>query len=103
MEFLIVWILCGLIGIVVRLVRVARNTRTVEEETLCLTCVNAVVTRGTRGQKLVACNLNGNLRPVKFAVCQCTAYCVPGGPPKLVTIEGFAPQPREAYAEVAIS
>ena len=72
------------------------------EPSLCLTCVNAVVTRGTRGQKWVACNLNGTFRPVKFAVCECTAFCVPGGPPKLVTIEGFAPEQREVYAKVAI-
>jgi len=99
MDWVLVYIVIGLVAGAVRLVREYSN---VEEETLCLTCVNAVVTRGTRGQKWVACNLSGNLRPVKFAVCECTAFCVPIRSPQLVTIEGFAPRPRGVYAEVII-
>ena len=99
MELTVTYIVIGLLIAAVRLVR---EHRKVEEETLCLTCVNAVVTRGTGGQKWVACNLSGNLRPVKFAVCECTAFCVPHRAPQLVTIEGFAPRPREIYAEVNI-
>lgn len=99
MEWILFYIVIGLLVTAVRLVREYRN---VEEETLCLTCVNAVVTRGVRGQKWVACNLSGNLRPVKFAVCECTAFCVPNHVPQLVTIEGFAPRPREVYARVNV-
>lgn len=99
MEWVVVYIA---IGLLVGAVRLVREWRKVEEETLCLTCVNAVVTRGTRGQKWVACSLSGNLRPVKFAVCECTAFCVPNHSLHLVTIEGFAPRPREVYAEVVV-
>lgn len=72
------------------------------DETLCLACVNAVVTRGARGKMLVACNFAGAMRPMKFTVCQCTGFCVKAGPAKLVTIEGFVRNEREVYAEVAI-
>ena len=99
MELTMVWAVCAGLSFAVRF---ARKYRKAQEETLCLTCVNAVVTRGTRGQKWVACNLSGNLRPVKFAVCECTAFCMPNRGPQLVTIEGFAPRPREVYAEIAI-
>lgn len=71
-------------------------------ESLCLTCVNAAITRGTRGQVMVACNFAGAMRPVKFTVCQCTGYFVPGSTSKLVKIEGFAPDKRRVYEEVAI-
>ena len=73
------------------------------EESLCLTCSNAVVTRGTRGQEWVACNLGGAMRPVKFIVCSCTAYGATSAREKLVTIEGFAREKRGVYEEVAIS
>jgi hypothetical protein len=99
MEFLIVWIVYGLIFAAPRIIR---RIRAVEEETLCLACANAVVTRGVSGQKLVACNFAGAMRPVKFAVRECTGFCPRGGVAKLVTIEGFAPDKREVYAKVAI-
>ena len=73
------------------------------EETLCLACVNAMVTHGVRGKILVACNFAGAMRPMKFTVCQCTGFCVKTGPAKLVTIEGFVPDKQKVYAEVAIT
>ncbi len=69
---------------------------------LCLTCVNAVITRGTRGEELVACSFAGILRPVKFTVCECTGYSNTRNVSKLVKIEGFAREAREVYAEIAI-
>ena len=38
--------------------RFAARSRPTEpnQESLCLTCVNAVVTRGTNGKTLIACN-----------------------------------------------
>ncbi len=83
------------------MLRARMNPRNAEE-TLCLACVNAVVTRGARGKLLVACNFAGAMRPMKFSVCQCTGFCVKAGPAKLVTIEGFVRNEREVYAEVAI-
>jgi len=73
------------------------------EVSLCLTCSNAVVTRGTRGQELIACNFGGAMRAVKFTVCDCTGYRATSGPDRLVTIEGFVRDIREVYEEVAIS
>ncbi len=71
-------------------------------ESLCLTCANAVVTRGEGRKVMVACAFGGAVRPVKFAVCQCSGFRANCGPAKLVTIEGFVPDKREVYAEVAI-
>ena len=73
-----------------------RRDRTVHsrEVSLCLTCTNAVVTHGTRGQEWIACNFGGAMRAVKFTVCSCTGF---------VTIEGFAREKRGVYEEVAIS
>jgi hypothetical protein len=72
------------------------------ETSLCLTCVNAVITRGTRGEEWVVCNYGGAMRPVKFTVCSCTGYCGTPSTSKLVKIEGFARDKREVYVEVAI-
>ncbi len=70
---------------------------------LCLTCVNAVVTRGSGGQELIACNLGGGLRPIVFVVCECSGFSS-----RLVTItpvriEGFIREESEVYAEIRIS
>jgi hypothetical protein len=83
----------------------AGRDRTVHgvEVSLCLTCANAVVTRGTRGQELIACNYGGAMRAVKFTVCSCSGYRATSSSEKIVTIEGFVRESREVYAEVAIS
>ncbi len=73
------------------------------QESLCLICVNAVVTRGQRGKVMVACNFAGAMRPVKFTVCQCSGFCVKARPEKLVKIEGFVREERKVYAEAALS
>ena len=90
---------------VIAAVRFAARSRPVEQnqESLCLICVNAVVTRGTNGKTLIACNFAGAMRPVKFTVCECTGFCVKAGPAKVVKIEGFVRDEREVYAEVAVS
>jgi hypothetical protein len=71
-------------------------------ESLCLACVNAVVTRGPYGRAMVACSLGGAMRPVNFTVHQCSGFCVKGEPARLVTIEGFVRSEREVYANAAI-
>jgi hypothetical protein len=82
-----------------------RRDRTVDARkvSLCLTCTNAVVTRGTRGQEWIACSFGGAMRAVKFTVCWCTRYRATSVSAKLVTIEGFAREKRGVYEEVAIS
>jgi hypothetical protein len=83
------------------IVRARLNPRDADES-LCLTCVNAVVTRGAHGKVMVACNVAGAMRPMKFTVCRCSAFCIQGGRAKVVTIEGFVRNEREVCAEVAI-
>jgi len=82
-----------------------RRDQTVDgrEVSLCLTSTNAVVTRGTRGQEWIACCFGGAMRAVKFTVCSGTGYRATSVSEKLVTIEGFAPEKRGVYEEVAIS
>ena len=43
-------------------------------EALCPTCVYAVMQKGLAGEELTSCNLGGNLRELKFVVCECSAY-----------------------------
>ena len=70
---------------------------------LCLTCVNAMITRGTDGEERIACTYGGVLRPVTFTVCDCTGYCSNRNASKLVKIEGFVRDGGVLYAEVRIS
>ncbi len=83
----------------------AGRDRTVDKTvaSLCLSCVNAVVTRGTRGQEAIACNYGGGMRTIKFCVCECTGHCSDRGASPIVKIEGFVCEEREVYEEVAIS
>ena len=82
-----------------------RRDRSVDGTTvsLCLTCVNAMITRGTGGEERIACTYGGVLRAVTFTVCDCTGYCNSRNTSKLVRIEGFVRDEGEVYAEVAIS
>ena len=72
------------------------------EVSLCLICGNAVVTRGTHGEELIACNFGGAMRPVKFTVSSCSGFSERTDTRKLVTIAGFVREEPEVYAEVAI-
>jgi hypothetical protein len=101
MEVLSIVLIYGIVAAIAY--RWRDRTVDVAVESLCLTCVNAVVTRGTRGEEWVACNLGGALRPVKFTVRECTGHSSAHSSCKLITIEGFAPESRDVYAEVAIS
>jgi len=94
-----------LVGAVIAALRfaVSRCPADSGQESLCLTCVNAMVTRATNGKVLITCTCAGAMRPVKFAVCQCTGFCPKARPAKLVKIAGFVRDEREVYEEVAIS
>jgi uncharacterized membrane protein len=98
----VVWIVFWVVAVAVAIVR-ARSDSPVAMESLCFTCMNAVVTRGRAGKVMVACNFGGAMRPVKFAVRECTGHLVEGSHSKLVTIEGFARVKRKVYAEITIS
>jgi len=96
--------ICAVYVVIFVAIPVAKRLRTrALVESLCLACVNAVVTRGTNGKTLVACNFGGAMRPVKFEVCQCSGFCTNAKPAKLVKIEGFVPEQGAVYAEVAIA
>ena len=101
MEFAVAVLVYAIVGAI----GFARRDRTIDgvEVSLCLTCANAVVTRGTRCEEWVACNYGGAMRAVKFTVCSCTGYHAASGTDKIVTIRGFAREGREVYEEVAIS
>ncbi len=101
MEFALVVLIYGIVAAI----GFARRDRTVDgvEVSLCLTCANAIVTRGTRCEEWVACNYGGAMRPVKITVCSCTGFHAASGTDKIVTVEGFTPGEREVYVEVAIS
>lgn len=100
MEALVIVSVCGLVAAIAYRWR----DRTVDGTgtSLCLTCVNAVITQGTRGEEWVVCSYGGAMRPVKFTVCACTGHCGTRSTTKLVTIEGFARDAQEVYEEVAI-
>ena len=96
-----IYILVAVLGFVKR--DKANNGARDTDPSLCLTCVNSVVTRGTCNEEWVACNFGGAMRAVKFTVAACSGFCSAGNSNKLVTIEGFVREEREIYAEVAIS
>lgn len=82
-----------------------KRDKTVElaEPSLCLTCVNSVVTRGTKNEEGIACNFAGAMRAIQFTVSSSSGFRSTATSNTLVTIEGFVRDKREAYAEVAIS
>ena len=94
-----------LIYAVVAAVAYRLQDRTIDGTTisLCLTCVNAMITRGTGGEERIACIFGGVLLPVKFTVCECTRYCSSCNTTKLVKVEGFVRDEGEVYAKIAIS
>ena len=43
-------------------------------EALCTSCVYEVTQKGCNGEKLTSCNYGGELRELKFEVCECSVY-----------------------------
>src|ERR1017187_6010130 len=98
MEFLIpaMWILIAVLRIVIR----KRQTMVtiLRAGTLCRTCVNSHVVKGSDGKELISCTFGGTLRAIKFEVSECTGFSN-----RLVTItpvrvEGFVRNSNEVYA-----
>src|SRR4051812_15671640 len=66
---------------------VFRNDRT----SLCRDCAYAHIARSFDGRKvLVACTYAGVMRPMKFAVSDCTMFCSRNANMAIVRITGFA-------------
>ncbi len=56
-------------------VRVQGGTATGGAPPLCQSCSHSLVVRGARlGDEIVACNLHGKQREIRFAVTSCSAY-----------------------------
>ena len=99
--FLLIVISCAMPSIERRLRERLQRLR--EVQNLCLTCVNSLVMRNSRGRLLVSCRFGGTMRQMKFKVCECSGFRPEGQLAELVTIEGFVREQREVFAEVAIS
>jgi len=60
-------------------------------EPLCATCAYALIVRGYgEREKLTACTYGGSVRPLKFAVSECTLYSNRNATSQVVRIAGFA-------------
>ena len=84
MESLII----TLVYAVVAAIAYGMRDRSVDGTTvsLCLTCVNAMITRGTGGEERIACTCGGVLRPVTLTVFSydemSAKFFIPLGGPK---------------------
>jgi len=71
---------------------------------LCTSCVHAVANKGFKGEQLTFCNY-GELRELKFAVCECTVYCDKNAPKPNKTIgfvtPGEAARPKLTVIKIA--
>src|ERR1017187_5948396 len=98
MEFLF-----AIVSILVAVVQTALRKRQtmvtiMSAGTLCRTCVNSHVVKGSGGKELISCTFGGTLRAIKFEVSECTGFSN-----RLVTItpvrvEGFVRNSNEVYA-----
>ena len=79
------------------------NTKS--REALCATCVYEVTNKGFKGEVLTFCNYAGDLRELKFGVCECTVYCDKNAPKPNKTIgfvtPGEAARPKLTVIKVA--
>ena len=69
-------------------------------QSLCSTCAYAHIAHGFDDrQKLMACTYGGSVRPLKFAVSECTLFCNRNANSQTVRITGFA-RPGELAIEL---
>jgi hypothetical protein len=95
MEFIYVVFLSIVVRLIVNAIQrpnanvttVFRNDRT----SLCRDCAYAHIARGFRDrEELIACTYAGAMRPIKFAVSDCTMFCNRNANTPIVRITGFA-------------
>ena len=69
----------------------ASENRAIEQtQALCTTCAYAHIALGfNERQKLMACTFGGTVRQFKFAVSDCTLYCIRGATEQTVQVVGF--------------
>jgi hypothetical protein len=70
---------------------------------LCVACAHAHIAVGLRAsQRITQCTFGGSLRPLKFAVTDCTMFCPRNAGRDLVRVIGFADKYSEGdLVEVA--
>lgn len=62
-----------------------------DRTSLCRDCAYAHIARGFRDRdELIACTYAGAMRPIKFAVSDCTMFCSRNANTQIVRIIGFA-------------
>ena len=95
MEFIYIVFLSIVVRLIVTAIKSGRETVTTlvrnERTSLCRDCAYAHIARGFRERdELVACTYAGAMRPIKFAVSDCTLFCSRNANTAIVRISGFA-------------
>jgi len=85
LEILILGIIVGLL---VKLVGRRAAKSAAMANALCHGCVHVHKVRGFSGEVLLSCNFGSELRPIKFAVRECTGFCSNHAPAP-VRVAGF--------------
>jgi hypothetical protein len=70
-------------------------------EALCSSCVYEVTQKGFQGEKLTSCNYGGDLRELKFEVCECSVY-VDSRVPKPEKVIGFIKPGETARPRITV-
>lgn len=93
MEFIYIVFLSIVIRLIVNAIK-DRETVTTSlsaKTSLCRDCAYAHIARGFRDrEELIACTYAGAMRPIKFAVSDCTMFCSRNANTAIVRITGFA-------------
>ena len=93
MEFIYVVFLSIVIRLILNAIRDRETVTTAlgAKTSLCRDCAYAHIARGFRdGDELIACTYAGAMRPIKFAVSDCTMFCGRNANAQIVRITGFA-------------
>ena len=95
MEITYIIFIIALVRGIASAVRNSRPTITTltntASDSLCTSCAYAHIAHGfSDRQKLIACTFGGSVRPLKFAVSDCTFYFNRTAIPQSVCIIGFA-------------
>jgi hypothetical protein len=93
MEFIYVVFLSIVVRLIVNSIKGRETVTTAlsSKTSLCRDCAYAHIARGFRDrEELIACTYAGAMRPIKFAVSDCTMFCNRNANTPIVRITGFA-------------
>src|ERR1700734_1268220 len=74
MYIIIAIVVCAVVAGAMKLGKSFKAKSVAKGDGLCNTCVNVHNVKGFGGKELVFCNYTSELRPIKFAVSDCTGY-----------------------------